>query len=349
MRCLVAAIAVVSVVGLGGCVGGSGPAADSGPGPSAGVKTVKLVGFDMSPPLVQALKEGKIQGLVLQDPFRMGWLSVEAAAKALEGETVKAVVPTGETLLTPANLEDPAVQALLNTPKADHSENASLSGPKTKKWRVIVIPKGTTHEHWKSVHAGAVAKAKELGSVEIIWQGPTKEDDRTDQIKLVQSAVASKVDAIVLAPLDAKALAAPAEAAVAAGIPVVIIDSGLDSTKPVSYVATDNYHGGVLAARRLGELLEGRGKIILMRYAVGSKSTEEREQGFTDTMEKEFPEVTFLDKDQYAGATSDAAQRVAQALATKYRGQVDGIFCPNESSTLGMLRALKDAGMLESR
>ncbi len=117
---------------------------------------------------------------------------------------------------------------------------------------MIVIPKGTTHEFWKTIHAGALKAAEELGNVEVIWQGPQKEDDRSQQIQYVQSALATGVDAIVLAPLDAKALKAPVESAVAKGIPVVIIDSALESDKPVSFVATDNYHGGVLAAERLG-------------------------------------------------------------------------------------------------
>ena len=124
----------------------------------------------------------------------------------------------------------------------------------------MVIPKGTTHEFWQSVHAGASKAAEELGDVEIIWQGPTREDDRTEQIKLVQNAVASGVDGIVLAPLDARALVEPVEQAIAKGIAVVIIDSALESDKVASFVATDNYHGGVLAARRLGELLKGEGQ-----------------------------------------------------------------------------------------
>ena len=145
-----------------------------------------------------------------------------------------------------------------------------------------------------------------------------------------------------------QALVDPAERAIAKGIPVVIIDSALKSDKIVSYVATDNYHGGVLAAERLAELLKGQGKIILMRYMVGSASTEEREAGFTDTIKK-FPGITYLSQDQYAGATSDTAQKTAQNLATRFKGQVDGVFCPNESSTSGMLRALREAGLLAPR
>ncbi len=213
----------------------------------------------------------------------------------------------------------------------------------------MVIPKGTTHEFWQSVHAGASKAAEELGDVEILWQGPSREDDRTEQIKLVQNAVASGVDGIVLAPLDARALVEPVEQAIAKGIAVVIIDSALESDKVASFVATDNYRGGVLAAQRLGGLLGGEGRIILLRYAVGSASTEEREKGFVETMKKEFPRVVFVSDDQYAGATSDLAQQKAQNLLTRFKGRFDGVFCPNESSAVGMLRALEGAGLLAKK
>ena len=162
----------------------------------------------------------------------------------------------------------------------------------------------------------------------------------------MQSAVAAGVDGIVLAPLDARALALPVETAVAKGIPVVVIDSGLESTKSVSYISTDNYHGGVLAAQRMGKLLGGAGRVILLRYAVGSESTEQREKGFTDTLSTEFPGITLLTESEYAGTTSDQAQETSRSLVTRYRGQFDGVFCPNETSTLGMMRALEEAGLL---
>jgi ribose transport system substrate-binding protein len=286
---------------------------------------------------------------VVQNPYRMGELGVRTLVAHLEKQEVEPKISTGEVLVTPENMESAEVKPLIDPPKAEQRSGGSLSGAKAKKWRVMVIPKGTTHEFWKTIHAGALKGAEGLGNVEVIWQGPQREDDRTLQIQLVQNAVAAGVNGIVLAPLDAKALVKPVEEAVAKGIPVVIIDSGLDSNKIVSYVATDNYNGGVLAARRLGELLKGEGKIILLRYMVGSASTEEREKGFTDTMAKEFPKITYLSDSEYAGATSDLAQRKAQNLVTRYRGQFDGLFCPNESSTLGTLRALEGAGMLASR
>lgn len=337
----------LAIIALGGCGSSTDPGSSASSKSSEG-RTVKFVGFDVSPPLVEALHLGQLQGVVVQNPYRMGGDAVRTLVAALEKKEVQAKITTGETLVTPENMDSEEVRPLLNPPKLPHSADRSATGAKSKSWRILVIPKGTTHEHWKTVHAGAAKAAEELGNVEVLWQGPQKEDDRVEQIKLVQNAVAAKVDGLVLAPLDAKALVAPVEKAVEAGIPVVIIDSGLASSKIVSYVATDNYHGGELAAERLAQVLKGEGKIILMRYAVGSESTEQREKGFTDTIKK-YPKITYLSDDQYAGATSDSAQKTAQNLITRYRNQVDGIFCPNESSTSGMLRVLKDAGLVVGR
>lgn len=311
----------------------------------AGSGGVRFVGFDASPPLVAALRAGQIQGLVLQDPVKMGDIGVRTMVAHLQKEPHEAHVSTGELLATPENMDEEAVAARLNPPKADNAADAALPGEKAKTWRIMVIPKGATHVHWQSVHHGARRAAADLGNVELLWLAPTKEDDRLEQIALVQRAVAAKVDGIVIAPLDAQALVAPIEDAIAAGIPVVIIDSALASEKPAAYVATDNYHGGVLAAERLAELLGGEGRIILLRYAPNSEATEQRERGFTDTIKK-FPKITYVSDDQYAGATAESAQRIAQQLVTRFQGQFDGIFTPNESSTVGMLRALEDAGML---
>jgi ribose transport system substrate-binding protein len=308
-------------------------------------KPVVFVGFDGSPPLIEAMRQGKIQGLVLQDPFQMGYKSVQAISSVLQKKSVEAVIGTGEHLITPETVDQPEMKDLVLQPKLEHTVDSKASGKKEKTFRVMVIPKGTTHEHWKAVHAGAAKAAAELGNIEIIWQGPTKEDDRADQIKLVQSAVASNVDGMILAPLDAKALVDPVEQAIAKNIPVIVFDSALESKKIAGYVATNNYNGGVLAAKRMGEVLGGKGRIILLRYNVGSASTDEREKGFTDTIAKEFPEISYLSSDQYAGATADSAQQASQNLIARFRGQIDGVFCPNESSTLGMLRVLDSMGL----
>lgn len=207
--------------------------------------------------------------------------------------------------------------------------------------RIAVIPKGTTHEFWKSIHAGANKAALELG-VEVIWKGPTREDDRDDQIKVVEDFISSGVSGIVLCPLDDRALVGPCKDAVKEGIPVIIADSGLQWDGFVSFVATDNYRGGVLGARRLGELLGGKGRVILMRYLEGSASTMEREKGFLDTLAEDFPALELVSSNQYGGATTESSYRTAENLLVSHP-DIDGIFCPNESTAFGMLRALQDA------
>jgi len=211
-----------------------------------------------------------------------------------------------------------------------------------KKLTIAVIPKGTTHVFWKSIHAGAVKAGKELG-VEIIWQGPHKEDDRKMQIEVVQNFISRGADAIVLAPLDEVALVRPVKAAQRRKIKVVIIDSGLKSDKYSSFVATDNYQGGKLAAKRLAEVMNGTAKALMLRYAEGSASTMKREQGFLDGMKEFAPKVELVSTNQYGGVTAESAFQASQNLLNRF-GAIEGIFCPNESTTFGMLRALKTAG-----
>src|SRR5687767_4932620 len=155
---------------------------------------------------------------------------------------------------------------------------------------IAVIPKGTSHEFWKSIHAGAMKAQQELEQkgqpIKVIWKGTLREDDREEQIKVVENFISQRVDGIVLAPLDNRALIAPVERAIRGRVPVVIIDSGLKSDLPASYVATDNYKGGQLGASHLAKILNGKGNVILVRYQVGSASTEERETGFMDEIKK---------------------------------------------------------------
>jgi ribose transport system substrate-binding protein len=219
----------------------------------------------------------------------------------------------------------------------DESKPADHSEPRA----IAVIPKGTTHEFWKSVHAGANKAGKELG-VRIVWKGPVREDDRDEQIKVVENFVASRIAAIVLAPLDDKALVPAASEAKREGIPVVIMDSDIQWDGRVSFVATDNHRGGAVAARQLGALLNGKGKVLVLRYQEGSASTAERERGFIDTLKAEFPGIELVSSNQYGGATTETAYKTSENLLVQWK-ELDGVFCPNESTTFGMLRALQDA------
>jgi ribose transport system substrate-binding protein len=154
------------------------------------------------------------------------------------------------------------------------------------------------------------------------------------------------VDALVLAPLDSKALVNPVKEATQAGIPVVIIDSGLEAAAGkdyVSFVATNNYEGGAMGGCRVGELLAGSGNLIMLRYQEGSASTDQRENGFLDTIKNDFPNIKILSDNQYAGATTETAMQAAQRLLSQFP-DVQGFYCPNESSTFGALRALEEDG-----
>jgi ribose transport system substrate-binding protein len=211
--------------------------------------------------------------------------------------------------------------------------------------RIAVIPKSTSHMFWNAVEAGAKQAGQEVG-VEIIWKAPIKESDRAGQIQLVQQLTADNVDGIVLAPLDFRGLVGPVQAATQSGIPVVIIDSGLEAEAGkdyVSFVATNNQLGGRLGGEKLAELLQGTGKVVMLRYSSGSASTNEREAGFMSVIQKH-PGITVLSENRYAGTTSGEAQIAALNMMDVLR-QADGIFCPNESSTDGMLQALRKEGL----
>jgi len=215
-----------------------------------------------------------------------------------------------------------------------------------KSMTIAVIPQGSTHEYWKSIHAGAMKATQDLAGkgvhVNIIWKGPLREDDREQQTQVVEGFISQGIQGIVLAPFDSHALVRPVEEAAQSGIPTVVIDSGLESPQIVSFIATDNKKGGALAADRMGELLHGKGKVLLLRYQEGSASTEAREQGFVEELKQSYPGIQLISSNQYAGPTRDTAKRASENLLTRYAEQVQGIFTPNESSTAGMLLALQD-------
>ncbi|MFK7742439.1 MAG: substrate-binding domain-containing protein [Planctomycetota bacterium] len=214
--------------------------------------------------------------------------------------------------------------------------------------RVVVIPKGTTHVFWQAVRQGALAAGDKAG-LDVVFKGPMKEDDRSEQIRLVQQFVAEGVAGIALAPLDHTALAAPIRRAKKKGIPVVVFDSALDGEAGKdfdSFVATDNEAAGRLGGEALAKLLadagKAKGKVVLLRYQVGSASTAERERGFLAAAEAAGLEV--LVDNRHAGATIGDAKTAALNLAEQLK-VADGVFCPCESVTNGMLLALSQLGL----
>ncbi|WP_437998343.1 substrate-binding domain-containing protein [Sorangium sp. So ce185] len=225
------------------------------------------------------------------------------------------------------------------------STDAGAAPKSGARLRIAVVPKGTTHEFWKSVHAGAVKASREL-DVDIVWKGPLREDDLKGQIDVVSSFVAQGVSGIVLAPLNGTALRSPVRAAAQAKIPVVVFDSDLAGDEHVSFVATDNHGAGKLAGEHLAKAIGGKGNVLMLRYQEGSASTQGREKGFLDAV-RAMPDITLASENQYGGATTETAFNKSESLLLAHKaaeGTIAGVFTPNESTTFGMLQALRKTG-----
>jgi len=264
-----------------------------------------------------------------------------------EVDPAKPKIPPVKAQVKPAK---PKVQPTKAPVQPAKPKPQPTEAEKVKRTTIAVIPKGTTHEFWKSVHAGAIKAAREL-DVDIIWKGPLKEDDRDAQISVVEDFISRGVDGICLAPLDDTALRGPVKIAKRSGIPVVVFDSALKGEDYVSFVATDNYAGGFGAGEYMLEALSGYGKIAILRYQEGSASTMNREKGFIDSIARS-KDIEIVSANQYGGPTTESAYKASENLLAPFKTKdggiaLDGIFCPNESTTFGMLRALQDAGLTD--
>lgn len=218
----------------------------------------------------------------------------------------------------------------------------SLGCQRSTKKVIAVVPKGQAHIFWQTVHAGALAAGKEFG-VDILWNGPATETEYSRQIEIVENFLARRVDGVVLAPTERVALVSVVDRAKREGIPVTIFDSGINTENYVSFVATDNYAGGQMAARRLGSLLGGKGKVAVIAVVPGSASTSERERGFQETVQKEFPGIEIAAM-QYGMSDRARSLAVSEDILTAHP-DLKGIFASNESSAVGASQALKSRNL----
>ena len=219
------------------------------------------------------------------------------------------------------------------------------SGSKSETLTIAVIPKGTSHEFWKSVHFGADKAANEIGGVKIEWRGPVVESDTGSQIEVVKDMITKGVDGVVLAPNQKGGLVDAVQEAIDEDIPVVIFDSGLDEGPPiVSYVATDNFKGGKMAGDAMAKAIGEKGNVILLRYLAGSESTEQREEGFLEALAK-YTEVNVVSSDQYGGDNATSAKEKVDQLLQLHGETLAGIFAVCEPNANGTLEAIRNAGL----
>jgi ribose transport system substrate-binding protein len=207
---------------------------------------------------------------------------------------------------------------------------------------VAVVPKATAHLFWVTVHAGAAAAGRDF-DVDVLWNGPSAETDYARQVQIVDSMIARQVDGLVVAAQDRTTLNASLDRAAAAHIPVTVFDSGVDSTNYMSYIATNNFEGGQVAARKLGTLLNGKGKLAMLMNAPGSKSTMDRESGFEEVLRKEFPGMEIVAR-QFSMSDRAKAMAAAENFLTA-QPDLDGMFASSEPSSVGAALALKSRGL----
>ncbi len=206
---------------------------------------------------------------------------------------------------------------------------------------VGVVPKGASHIFWQTVRAGAIKAADEFG-FEVEWNAPTVEVDSSRQIEIVEAMVNRRLAGIVLAPVEARALVSVVERAGREGVPVSIFDSGIDTDQIISYVATDNEEGGRMAARRMGEILSGKGQVGVIGFMRGSASTMLRESGFEDEIRQKFPGIEIVSL-QFGMADRAKAMAATENMLTAHP-DLAGLFADNESSSAGAVQALKSRG-----
>lgn len=195
---------------------------------------------------------------------------------------------------------------------------------------------------WQSVHAGANAAGHELGA-EILWNGAASETDYSRQIQIVDSMIARRVDGLAVAASDRTALNNSLARAAAAGIPVVVFDSGVDSDDYMTFVATDNYEAGKVAARKLAALVGGKGKVAVVLHTPGSHSSMERERGFDEAMAAEFPAITVVAR-QFGMSDRARAMAAAENIITAHP-DLAGMFASAEPSSVGAALAVKSRGL----
>ncbi|HEY3840475.1 MAG TPA: substrate-binding domain-containing protein [Bryobacteraceae bacterium] len=212
----------------------------------------------------------------------------------------------------------------------------------SRKKQIAVIPKSTSSLFYQPVHAGANAAGEQFG-VDILWSGPPVETDYSRQIEIVDSMITRHVDGLAIAASERNALNHSLDRAAAAGIPVTIFDSGVDSTNYMTFVATDNVEAGRMAGRKMGELLGGKGKVALILHAPGSYSTMDREKGFKEVIAKNFPGIHVV-AEQYSGGDRAKAMGVAEDILTA-NSDLAGMFGSSEPCAVGGAQALKSRGL----
>jgi len=207
---------------------------------------------------------------------------------------------------------------------------------------IPVVSKGYQHEFWQTVKLGSDTAAKELG-VKTSFVGPAAETQISEQIQLMEDMMARQPDAILLAALDSNALVVPVEDAKSRGIEIATFDSGINSDIPKSFIATNNVKAGADAAKTLGKMLGGEGKVGIIAHVAGTQNAMERSNGFIDEMAKSYPNIKVLEVQYSDGDPQKAMDKTIDMV--RANPDLTAVYATNEGSTLGVANAIDSLGL----
>ena len=215
---------------------------------------------------------------------------------------------------------------------------------------IAVVPKGTNKERWKAIHEGAMKASKELAKeglvVNILWKG-NLDPDRNEQIQVVDTFTGQRLSGILVASIGEDQFSGEVHVDANSDLPMIYIDDGLDAQRAISYVATDNFQGGAIAADRIGQLMEGVGNVVVVRHRQGDSNTEAREAGFIERIKSRYPSIRLISMDQHVGNNVEKANNVAEYLLNRYGRRLNAVFASSAVGTDAMLTGLRNFNLTE--
>ncbi|OXM85347.1 ABC transporter substrate-binding protein [Paenibacillus rigui] len=213
-------------------------------------------------------------------------------------------------------------------------------GTPAAKSTVSLIVKMNQGDYWGTVRMGAEAAAKEF-NVNLNVSAPADEKDVQGQIQLVNEAVSAGTDALVLAANDYKGLAEASERAAGQRIPVITIDSEVNSPKVLSFIGINNYEAGKKAGSKLVEQVSVTSRIAVLNFGAGAKNADEREQGLLDELAR-YPQVEVVSR-EYCYSDLKLCRELTKKLLTEKHA--DGIVALHAIASIGVADEVSAMGL----
>ena len=214
----------------------------------------------------------------------------------------------------------------------------------TEQHTVALVAKSTQTEFWLSVFAGAEAAATEY-NLKLTITGPETEEDYEAQNRMVADAVAAGAEALVFSAIDYENNASAIDDAARAGVKIVAIDSSVASEMVSTYIGTDNYAAGRMAAQAALERVEGERTVGSVNYDISSANGQEREHGAVDLLQESGRAEAAAVINTLAEAGQ--AKEDTEAMLAEHP-EINVLLAFNEPTSVGAAEAVSALGLSES-